>query len=68
MVNPQVSLFDFTVEAGIPNDVMRTFIEDKNIVSVSRHDGLLVDLIKEGIEEDSNTTYDEDSNTTCDND
>ena len=34
MVNPQVSLMDLTVEAGIPGDVMRALRDDKNIVSV----------------------------------
>ena len=44
MVNPEVSLLDLTVEAGIPGDVMRhLIIGGKNIVSVPRHDGLLVD-------------------------
>ena len=31
-------------------------------MSVPRHDGLLVDMVNESIEEDSNITYDEDSN------
>ena len=54
MVNPQVSLLDFTIEAGIPGDVMRALIDDKHIVSVPRHDGFLVDMVYESIEEDSN--------------
>ena len=37
-------------------------------MSVPRHDGLLVDMVIESIEEDSNITCDEDSNTTCDED
>ena len=39
MVNPQVSLLDLTVEVGIPGDVKRVLIGDKNVVSVPRHDG-----------------------------
>ena len=62
MVNPQVSLLDLTADAGILCDMMRKFIGSNNIVSVLRHDGLLVDMVKEGIEEDSNTNCDEVSN------
>ena len=61
MVNPQVSLLDLTVEAGIPGDVMRTLIGGNNIVSVPRHDALLVDMVNENIEQDLNTTCDEES-------
>ena len=57
MVNPQVSLLDLTVD-----DVMRALIVSKNIESVPLHDGLLVDMVNESIEEDSNTTWDEDLN------
>ena len=38
-------------------------------MSVPHHDGLLVDMVNDSIEEDSNIlTCDEDSNTTCDED
>ena len=43
-------------------------IGGKNIVSVPRHDRLLVDMVNDSIEEDSNITCDEDLNTTCDED
>ena len=43
-------------------------IGGKNIVSVPHHDGLLLDMVNDSIEEDSNITCDEDSNTTCDDD
>ena len=43
-------------------------IGDKNIVSVPRHDRLLVDMVNEGIEEDSNTISDKNLNITCDED
>ena len=49
MVNPQVSLLDLNVEAGIPVDAMRNLyaapIGGKNNVSVPRHDGFLVDMV-----------------------
>ena len=60
MVNHQVSLRDLTVEAGIPGDGI--LIEGNNIVSVLRHDGLLVDMVNESIEENYNITCDEISN------
>ena len=53
MVNPQVPFLELTVEAGIPGDVMRELMGGKNIVCVSRHGGLLVDMVNEGNEEDS---------------
>ena len=62
MVNPEVSLLDLKLKVSIPGDVMSTLIDDKNIVYVY----VYVDMVNEGIEEDSNTTCDEDSNTTCD--
>ena len=64
MVNPRMSVLDFTVKAGIPSDVMRALIGTKNIVSVPRH----VDMVADSIGEDLNTTCDEDFNTTCDED
>ena len=39
MVNPQLSLLNLTIEAGIPGAVMWSFIDDKHIVSVPHHDG-----------------------------
>ena len=51
-MNPQVSLLDLTVEAGIPDDVMRVFIGGKKIVYMPCHDGLLVDMVNEGIDEE----------------
>ena len=57
IVNPQLSLLDLTVEAGILSDVMgHLYIGGKNILSVPRHDALLVDMVIESIEEDSNIT------------
>ena len=56
MVNPQVSLLDLTVEAGIPGYVMRALICRKKSMSVPCHDGFLVDMVNENIEEDLNTT------------
>ena len=63
-----MSLLDLTVEAAIPDDRMWGLIGGKNSVSVPCHDGLLVDMVNESIEEDSNTTCNEDSNTTCKDD
>ena len=68
MVNPQVSLLDLIVEAGIPGDAMRALVGGNTIVYVPRQDGFLVDMVNQSIEEDSNTTCNEDSNTTCDED
>ena len=59
MVNPQVSLLDLTVKAGIPCNVMRAPLGDNNIVSVPHHDRLLVDMVNESIQEDLNITCDE---------
>ena len=50
-------LLDLTVEAGIPGDVMWPLMGGKNIVSVPCHEGLLVDMVKESIKEDSNYTH-----------
>ena len=41
---------------------MRTLIDGNNIVSVPRHDALLVEMVNENIEQDLNTTCDEESN------
>ena len=41
-VNPQLSLLKFTLEAGIPGDVIWSLIDGKHIVSVPHHDGLFV--------------------------
>ena len=62
MVNPEVSLLDLTVEAGIPGDVMRAHVCGKDIVSVTCHDRFLVDMVNESLEDGSNITCDEDSN------
>ena len=51
-VNPQVSLMDLTLEAGIPGDVMWSIIDGKHIVSVPHHDGLLVDRVDDGLDEE----------------
>ena len=50
MVNPQVSLLNLTLEADIPGDVMWSLIDDKHIVSVPHHDGLLVDRVDDGLD------------------
>ena len=47
MVNPHVNLI---LEAGIPGDVMWSLIDGKHIVSVPRHDGLLVDRVDDGLD------------------
>ena len=44
-VNPQVSLLNLTLEAGIPGDVMWSLIDGKHIVSVPHHDVLFVDRV-----------------------
>ena len=43
MVNLQVSLLNMIVEAAIPGNVMQALIGGKHIVSVPRHDGLLME-------------------------
>ena len=50
-VNP-VSLLDLTPEAGIPGDVMRALIDGNSNISLPRHDGLLVDTVNKGIDEE----------------
>ena len=52
MVNPQLSLLDLTVEAGIGR-CDAELIGGKNIVSVPHHDGLLVDMVNDSIEDES---------------
>ena len=44
-VNPQVSLLNLTLEAGILGDMMWSLIDDKHIVSLSHHDGMFVDRV-----------------------
>ena len=63
MVSLQVSLLNLTVEAGIQGTYRR-----QDYCVYSRHGGLLVDMVNESIEEDSNIRCDKDSNTTCDED
>ena len=41
-VNPQVSLWNFTLETDTPGDVMWSLIDGKHIVSLPHHDGLFV--------------------------
>ena len=50
-VNPQVSLLDLTLAAGILGDVMWSLTGGKHIVSVPHHDGLLVDRVDDGLDE-----------------
>ena len=51
-VNPQVSLLDLTLEAGIPGNVMWSLLDGKHIVSAPHHDGLLVDRVYDGLDEE----------------
>ena len=44
-----MSFLDLTLEAGIPDDVIWPLIDGKYIVSVSHHDGLLVDRVDDGL-------------------
>ena len=48
MVNPQVSLLNWTLEADIPGDVMWSLIDGKHIVSVPHQDGLFVNRVDGG--------------------
>ena len=48
-----MSLLDFTLEAGLPDDVMWSLIYGKHIVSVLHHDGLLVDMV----DDNNNNNY-----------
>ena len=52
MVNPQISLLNLTLEAGIPGNVMWSPIDVKHIVSVPHHDGLLVDRVNDCLDEE----------------
>ena len=52
MVNPQVSLLNLTIEAGIPGDVMWSLIDGKHIVSVPHHDELFVDRVDDCLDEE----------------
>ena len=45
-----LTLLDLTLEEGIPGDVMWSIIDAKHIVSVSRHDGFLVDRVNDNID------------------
>ena len=47
-----LTLLDFTLEAGIPGDVIRSIIDGKLIVSVPRHDEELVDRVNDNNEKD----------------
>ena len=44
-----VYLLVLTFEAGIPRVIMRELICGKNIVYVFRYDGMLMDIVNEGI-------------------
>ena len=48
-VNPQMSLLDLTLEAGIPGDVM-SLIDCNLIVYVLHHDIFLVDGVNDGLD------------------
>ena len=50
-VNPQVSLLNLTLEAGIPGNVMWSLIDGKHIVSLPHHDGLFVDMVDDCLDE-----------------
>ena len=50
-MNPQVSLMNLTIEAGIPGDVMWLLIDVKHIVSLPHHDGLFVDSVDDCLDE-----------------
>ena len=52
MVNPQVSLLNWTLEADIPGDVMWSLIDGKHIVYVPHQDGLLVNRVDDGLDEE----------------
>ena len=50
-VNPQLSLLNLTLEAGIPGDVMWSLIDGKHDVSLPHHDGLFVDRVDDCLDE-----------------
>ena len=52
MVNPKVSLLNWTLEAGIPGDVMWSLIDGKHIVSVPHQDGLFVNRVDDCLDEE----------------
>ena len=52
MVNPQVSLLNWTLEADIPGNVMWSLIDGKHIVSVTHQDGLFVNRVDDGLDEE----------------
>ena len=52
MVNPQVSLLNLTLEAGILGDVMWSFKDGKHIMYVPHHDGLFVDMVDACLDEE----------------
>ena len=51
-VNPQVSLLDLILAAGIQGDVMWLLIDGKHIVYVPHYDGLLVDRVDDDMDEE----------------
>ena len=53
-VKSQVSLLDLTLEASIPDNVMWPLMDGKHSVSVSHHDGFLVDRVADGLDEEIN--------------
>ena len=55
-VKSQMSLLDLTIESGIPDDVMWPLMDGKHIVSVPHHDGLLVDRVNDGLDEEIDGT------------
>ena len=52
MVNPQVSLLNWTLEADIPGDVMWSLLDGKHIVYVTHQDGLFVNRVDDGLDEE----------------
>ena len=51
-VNPQVSLLDLGPETCITGHVMWSLIDGKYIVSGQHHNGLLVDMVDDGLGEE----------------
>ena len=47
-----MSLLELTLDAGIHDDMMCSLIDGKHIVSVPYHDGLLVDRVNDGMDEE----------------
>ena len=52
MVNPQVSLLNLTLGAGIPDNVMWSLIDDNPIMPVLHHDGVFVARVDACLEEE----------------